>query len=293
MPQTRSTLAIARALIAFPSVTPADAGALPYLRDLLAGAGFKAELVTFSAPGAPDVLNLYARFGRDAPNLAFAGHTDVVPAGDAARWRFPPFSAEIADGSLWGRGACDMKGGLAAAVAAALGFVAEAAFAGSISFLVTGDEEGPSINGTAKLLDWALARGEAFDHCIVGEPTSVENARRHDQARTARLADRAADAAWHAGPRRLSAHRRQSAAAARAGGGRAVPPAARRRQRRFRSIEPRGRDRRRRQSRGERDPGRGAPRLQRALQRPLDAGDAEGGDRATGRGRRRRWVLRR
>ena len=89
-------------------------------------------------------------------------------------WRFPPFSAEVADGQLWGRGACDMKGGLAAAVAAALRFVARGDVPGSISFLVTGDEEGPSVNGTAKLLDWALAKGEAFDHCIVGEPTSVE-----------------------------------------------------------------------------------------------------------------------
>jgi succinyl-diaminopimelate desuccinylase len=174
MPPPPTALDIARALIAFPSVTPVDAGALPYLHDLLAEAGFTAELVTFSAPGTPDVLNLYARFGREAPNFCFAGHTDVVPAGDASRWRFPPFSAEVTDGSLWGRGACDMKGGLAAALAAALGFVAEGAFAGSISFLVTGDEEGPSINGTAKLLDWALAKGETFDHCIVGEPTSVK-----------------------------------------------------------------------------------------------------------------------
>ena len=88
-----SALDIARALIAFPSVTPADAGALPYLRDLLVGAGFAAELVTFRAPGTPDVLNLYARFGSGAPNLAFAGHTDVVPPGDVSRWRFDPFSA--------------------------------------------------------------------------------------------------------------------------------------------------------------------------------------------------------
>ena len=120
------------------------------------------------------MLNLYARLGAAAPNLAFAGHTDVVPAGDAGRWRFPPFSAELAEGCLWGRGACDMKGGLAAAVAAALRFAAGRDLPGSISFLVTGDEEGPSVNGTAKLLDWALAKGETFDHCIVGEPTSVE-----------------------------------------------------------------------------------------------------------------------
>src|SRR5271157_1766806 len=162
MPPHPAALEIARALIAFPSVTPADAGALPYLRGLLAQAGFATELVTFSEPGTPDVLNLYARFGTAAPNLAFAGHTDVVPPGDPARWRFPPFSGEVADGQLWGRGAADMKGGIAAALAAALGFVARGPFAGSISFLVTGDEEGPSINGTAKLIDWVRARGETF-----------------------------------------------------------------------------------------------------------------------------------
>ncbi len=174
MPAPPTALEIARALIAFPTVTPADAGALPYLAGLLATAGFSAKLVTFSAPDSPDVLNLYARFGTGAPNLAFAGHTDVVPSGDQAGWRFPPFSAEVADGQLWGRGACDMKGGLAAAVAAALRFAARGDVPGSISFLVTGDEEGPSVNGTAKLLGWALAKGEAFDHCVVGEPTSVE-----------------------------------------------------------------------------------------------------------------------
>ena len=168
-----AALDIARDLIACPSVTPADGGALPYLRDLLAGHGFQAELLTFTAQGTPSVLNLYARYGTGSPNLAFAGHTDVVPPGEVERWRFNPFSAEVAEGQLWGRGACDMKGGLAAAVAAALRFIAETSFSGSISFLVTGDEEGPSINGTVKLIDWALAKGERFDHCIVGEPTSV------------------------------------------------------------------------------------------------------------------------
>ena len=168
-----SALEIAQALIRFPSVTPADGGALPYLRDLLGNAGFTAELVTFEAPATPSVLNLYARFGAAKPNLAFAGHTDVVPPGDKALWRFDPFAGEIADGELWGRGACDMKGGVAAAVAAALRFIARGAFAGSISFLLTGDEEGPAVNGTVKLIDWALAKGETFDHCILGESTSV------------------------------------------------------------------------------------------------------------------------
>ena len=173
-PDSASALEIARALIRFPSVTPADGGALPYLRDLLTEGGFAAELVTFEAPGTSAVLNLYARFGAAKPNLAFAGHTDVVPPGDLSGWRFDPFSGEIADGELWGRGACDMKGGVAAAVAAALRFIAKEAFGGSISFLITGDEEGPAINGTVKLMGWARAKGETFDHCILGESTSVE-----------------------------------------------------------------------------------------------------------------------
>jgi succinyl-diaminopimelate desuccinylase len=165
---------IARKLIARRSVTPVDDGALPYLRDLLEGAGFTAEIVSFSEPGAATVDNLYARIGTKAPHIVFAGHTDVVPAGDAAKWRFDPFSGEIADGMIWGRGACDMKGGVAAAVAAALRTVAGGRIDGSISFLITGDEEGPAVNGTVKLLEWARAKGERFDHCIVGEPTSRE-----------------------------------------------------------------------------------------------------------------------
>jgi succinyl-diaminopimelate desuccinylase len=173
-PSPLSALEIARALIRFPSVTPDDCGALPYLRDLLARAGFAADLVAFEAPGTPAVMNLYARFGAARPHLAFAGHTDVVPPGDKARWRFDPFSGEIADGELWGRGACDMKGGVAAAVAAAMRFIGRGVFPGSISFLLTGDEEGPAVNGTVKLVDWALAKGETFDHCILGESTSVK-----------------------------------------------------------------------------------------------------------------------
>ena len=168
-----SALEIARALIAFPSVTPADAGALPYLKALLAEAGFAAEIVSFAAPGTPSIDNLYARFGARAPNFVFAGHTDVVPAGDAGKWRFDPFAGALADGQIWGRGACDMKGAVAAGVAAALRFVARGPLKGSISFLLTGDEEGPAVNGTVKLIDWARERGQRFDHCLLGEPTSV------------------------------------------------------------------------------------------------------------------------
>jgi succinyl-diaminopimelate desuccinylase len=167
-----SALEIARALVAFPSVTPDDAGALPYVRQLLAEAGFAVEIVAFAEAGTPTIENLWARFGGDAPNFVFAGHTDVVPPGDSSRWRFPPFSATLADGALWGRGAADMKGGVAAALAAALRFVARGAFNGSISFLLTGDEEGPAVNGTVKLIDWAQRRGERFDACLLGEPTS-------------------------------------------------------------------------------------------------------------------------
>src|SRR5271163_631657 len=174
MAATPSALEIARALIRCRSVTPDDGGALPYLSDLLARAGFAVELVTFEAPSTPAVLNLHARYGTGRPNLAFAGHTDVVPPGDVKRWRFDPFAAEIADGELFGRGACDMKGGVAAAAAAALRFLVKGPFQGSISFLLTGDEEGPAVNGTVKLLDWALGKGETFDHCILGESTSVE-----------------------------------------------------------------------------------------------------------------------
>jgi succinyl-diaminopimelate desuccinylase len=165
---------IAQRLIARRSVTPDDDGALPYLRDLLATAGFAAEIVSFSEPGMPTIDNLYARIGAGAPHIVFAGHTDVVPPGDSSKWRFDPFSGEIADGMIWGRGACDMKGGLAAAIAAVLRSVAQGDVKGSISFLITGDEEGPAVNGTVKLLEWARAKGERFDHCILGEPTSRE-----------------------------------------------------------------------------------------------------------------------
>jgi succinyl-diaminopimelate desuccinylase len=166
-----SPLAIAQALIRCPSVTPEDGGALDYLAGLLRSAGFMVERQRFSEPGFPDIDNLYARFGVEAPVLLFAGHTDVVPPGEASAWRFDPFSAQLAEGALWGRGAVDMKGGLAACIGAALAFVRQGGFRGSVAFLVTGDEEGPAVNGTTKLLDWARARGERFDHCLLAEPT--------------------------------------------------------------------------------------------------------------------------
>jgi len=165
---------IARDLIRCRSVTPADGGALALLEATLADAGFTVERVTFSEPGLADVQNLYARIGSSPPHFAFAGHTDVVPPGDEAKWTYPPFGADIADGVLYGRGAVDMKGAVACAVAAALDYLADKASAqkGSISFLITGDEEGVAVNGTVKLLQWAAVRGERFDHCILGEPTN-------------------------------------------------------------------------------------------------------------------------
>lgn len=175
MSDDRNPLDIARALIRCPSVTPVEGGALACLERLLGDAGFETHRVTFREPGTPDVENLYARIGEGAPHLTFAGHTDVVPPGDESLWRFPPFSAEVAEGRLWGRGAADMKGGIAAFAAAALAYVDEKGPPkGSLSFLITGDEEGPSVNGTVKLLQWAVARGEKFDHAIVGEPTNPD-----------------------------------------------------------------------------------------------------------------------
>ena len=172
---TVSPVELLQALIRCPSVTPDEGGALTLLSGVLAEAGFRTTLLTFSAPGSPDVTNLYARIGTEAPCLLFAGHTDVVPPGDLAAWHHNPFAGVLEDGIVYGRGACDMKGGLAAAVAAVLGVLHEGGSpAGSIAFLITGDEEGPAINGTPKLLAWAEAEGERFDHCILGEPTNPE-----------------------------------------------------------------------------------------------------------------------
>jgi succinyl-diaminopimelate desuccinylase len=161
------------ALVKCRSVTPEEGGALRYLERVLGEAGFAVERLTFSAPGTPDVENLFATIGEGGRHLVFAGHTDVVPPGDEGRWRHPPFAGEIADGFLYGRGAVDMKGGIACFLAAALGRVAGAA-PGKLSLLVTGDEEGPSVNGTAKLLAWALAQDHRFDAALVGEPTCRE-----------------------------------------------------------------------------------------------------------------------
>jgi succinyl-diaminopimelate desuccinylase len=170
-----SALALAQSLIRCKSVTPEEGGALVFLAQVLGDAGFEVHRPAFSAPGTPDIENLYARWGTGRPHLLFAGHTDVVPPGDSTHWRHDPFGGVVDAGELHGRGAVDMKGGIACMVAAALAFLASRPdFGGSIGFLITGDEEGPAVNGTVKLLDWALARGERFDHCILGEPTNPQ-----------------------------------------------------------------------------------------------------------------------
>jgi len=166
---------LAQALVRCPSVTPQEGGALTLLESVLRAAGFACHRLRMSEPGTPDVDNLYARLGSGSPHLCFAGHTDVVPVGDEARWSRPPFGAEIADGVLYGRGAADMKGAIACFVAAVLDHLAHVGRPrGSLSFLITGDEEGPGINGTAKVLAWMRANGEVVDGCLVGEPTSSE-----------------------------------------------------------------------------------------------------------------------
>jgi succinyl-diaminopimelate desuccinylase len=169
-------LSITRALVQCPSVTPTEGGALGYLEGLLKAAGFAVHRPVFTEEGTPDIDNLYARIGEGNPCLVFAGHTDVVPPGNLAAWTHPPFGADIVAGRLYGRGAEDMKGGVAASVAAVLAYLEAYGVPkmGSIAFLITGDEEGPAINGTVKLLAWAKARGEPMDHCILGEPTNVE-----------------------------------------------------------------------------------------------------------------------
>jgi succinyl-diaminopimelate desuccinylase len=167
-------IALAQALIRCESVTPDEAGALTLLQNVLEPAGFTCHRLIFSEPGTPDVDNLYARLGSGRPHLSFAGHTDVVPVGNDAGWTVPPFAGEIRDGLLYGRGAVDMKGCIAAFVAAALKYIHHYGGLprGSLSFLITGDEEGPSINGTAKMLEWLKARDEVVDACLVGEPSN-------------------------------------------------------------------------------------------------------------------------
>lgn len=169
-------VAIARDLLRCPSVTPEEGGAIGYLQALFAKAGFAVHRLLFAEPGTAPIENLYARIGSGRPNLVFAGHTDVVPPGDAKAWQHPPFAGALDGEVLYGRGAVDMKGGIACFVAAALDYLAACGGRpkrGAISLLITGDEESAAVNGTVKLLQWAAERGEQFDHCILGEPSSL------------------------------------------------------------------------------------------------------------------------
>jgi len=165
---------LAADLIRCPSVTPEEGGALDLLQARLESLGFTCTRLPFSEEGTPDVDNLYARIGQEGPNFCFAGHTDVVPVGDAAAWSVPPFAGEIKSGKLFGRGATDMKSAIAAFAAASARVLEEGKPKGSISFLITGDEEGPAVNGTIKMLEWCAAHGETIDDCLVGEPTNPE-----------------------------------------------------------------------------------------------------------------------
>lgn len=174
-PDTSNPVALAAEIIKCDSVTPHEGGALTLLETALTSIGFTVERVTFEADGTPPVENLFAKIGSGEPHFAFAGHTDVVPPGELEAWRHPPFSGAIEDGEMYGRGAVDMKGGIAAFVAAASRFLDdEEPFEGSLSLIITGDEEGPSVNGTVKLMQWCRERGEVFNACIVGEPTNPE-----------------------------------------------------------------------------------------------------------------------
>jgi succinyl-diaminopimelate desuccinylase len=170
-------IAIARNLLRCPSVTPKEGGALTYLERVLKGAGFEVHRTIFTEPKTEPVENLFARIGTGSPHFVFAGHTDVVPPGDAAQWTHPPFAGDIAGGVLYGRGAVDMKGAIACAVAASVEHLQAnpGGPKGSISFLITGDEEGVAVNGSIKLLRWAAEHGEKFDHCLVGEPTNPKS----------------------------------------------------------------------------------------------------------------------
>lgn len=170
------TITFTQDLIRCPSVTPKDEGVFDLLQGALEDMGFTCHRLPFQEDGTERVENLYARFGTEAPNFCFAGHLDVVPVGDEAGWTYDPFGGEIHDGRLYGRGAADMKGAVAAFVEAAQNFLKAKGddFKGSISFLITGDEEGPAINGTKKVLEWMDQQGEIMDHCLVGEPTNPQ-----------------------------------------------------------------------------------------------------------------------
>ncbi|EJF85113.1 succinyl-diaminopimelate desuccinylase [Candidatus Bartonella washoeensis] len=167
-------LQLLQALIRCPSVTPHEAGALSTLEQFLKKIGFNVERPIFRDKNTEDVENLYAKMGKEGPHLMFAGHTDVVPPGELENWTYPPFEGVIDQGKLYGRGAVDMKGGIACFIAALARVLEKQPIKGMVSLLITGDEEGPALNGTVKLLKWAEQKGEKWTAALVGEPTSVK-----------------------------------------------------------------------------------------------------------------------
>ncbi|MBI0000532.1 succinyl-diaminopimelate desuccinylase [Bartonella sp. W8122] len=171
----KDPVVLAQALIRCPSVTPDENGVLTQVQTWAKSLGFSVERPVFTDKNTPDIENLYARVGKNGPHLAFAGHTDVVPVGEEKAWNFPPFEGTIKDDKLYGRGAVDMKGGIACFIAAVARYLEKNPLKGSLSLLITNDEEGPGINGTIKLLKWAADKGEKWDATIVGEPTNPNN----------------------------------------------------------------------------------------------------------------------
>ena len=171
----KDPVTLAQSLIRCASVTPEENGVLKTVETWLKKLGFSVERPVFKDQNTPDVENLYAKIGESGKNLAFAGHTDVVPAGDISAWSHPPFSGEIEEGKLYGRGAVDMKGGVAAFIAALARYLEKRPLKGCISLIITNDEEGPGINGTIKLLEWAKRKGEKWHAAIVGEPTNPDH----------------------------------------------------------------------------------------------------------------------
>ena len=260
-------VACLKALVACPSVTPAEGGALRLLADILGAAGFRTERLVFSDSSTPDVENLFATIGARPPHLVFAGHTDVVPPGDAKRWSHPPFAAEVADGALYGRGAVDMKGGIAAFVAAASEFLAARGGRGRNSVVFDYRRRGrPGGQRHRQAHRLGARRGPSLRRCA-GRRTDLGGAsRRHREGRPARQPVRHHPRPRPPGPCRLSASCREPRPAA---GAHAAPSGrapARRGHRRLPALQSTDDQRRRRQSRLQRHPGRGDGPLQCPLQ---------------------------
>lgn len=173
MAKVINELSLTKELIKIPSVTPIDAGAINLVVKRLKSLGFKCTILNFKDKNTPSIKNLYAKLGTSSPNFCFAGHTDVVPTGNAKSWNAGPFSGMVKNGKIYGRGASDMKGGIACFIAAVSEFIKDQKkFKGSISFIITGDEEGVAINGTKKVVNFLKKKKEKIDFCIVGEPSN-------------------------------------------------------------------------------------------------------------------------